>query len=108
MRSFGKPRQTGGLPYIFKGDFSDARKILSELGLVLGCRGTELVKINLLVEVEVDIRALALRWIACVEDAGAIRVPRRTAAAGWVLGKPRSSRPPPTCGIDSAMCDGRS
>ena len=60
-------------------------KSLPKFIFVLLHRRAELVKINLLIEMQVSVAALALRRIARVINPRAVRVPRRAAAAGRIL-----------------------
>src|SRR5262249_48684413 len=61
-------------------DLGDARKVLSEDVRV--CRRAELVEEDLLEEIEILLRALALARVARVPEAGPVRVPRDAAAGG--------------------------
>jgi hypothetical protein len=71
----GEPRPT---------TLRDARKLFSDLVIVLRDSRAEFVKIHLLVEIQLSVRALTLCRIPRVENAAAIRIPRRTATANRV------------------------
>src|SRR5687767_11102397 len=62
-------------------DFGDARKLFADLVAIFLCRRPEFVKIHLLIKSLVRRRPFAWMRIARIEKAGAVRVPRYTAAS---------------------------
>ena len=79
-------------------DLRDARKIFAQFVGVLLRRCAKLVEINLLEEMLVRGGPFLGRGIARVENPGAVRVPRRAAAARRILHARNFVRPPLTRG----------
>src|SRR5260370_21627086 len=60
-------------------DFRDSRKVFADRVSVVGIRGTEFVKINLLIEIQIRFGSLTLPRETRVINSGAVLVPGRAA-----------------------------
>src|SRR5258708_39699741 len=68
-----------------EGDLCDSWEVFANRICVLCVGRAELMKVNLLIKIEISIRALAFPWKTRVKNPGSIRVPSRAAACRRIL-----------------------